>query len=116
MGSSIALHLAQQGMTNVLVLERDLCYSSTSAMLSAGGIRQQFSVPENIMMSKYGASFIKGIDKLEVNGETPNVQFHESGYLFLGRATDHDILRSLYCFWNQHVNYIVALNFLLILC
>ena len=32
-------------------------------MLSAGGIRQQFSVPENIKMSMYGAEFIKKMDQ-----------------------------------------------------
>ena len=48
----------------IAVIERDKTYQSCSAMLSAGGIRQQFSVPENIEMSKYGAEFLKNMDAL----------------------------------------------------
>ena len=60
-------------------------------MLSAGGIRQQFSVEENILMSIYGAHFIKNVDKdLIVDGHVPDVQFHENGYLFL--ATNDAVL------------------------
>jgi hypothetical protein len=33
-------------------------------MLSAGGIRQQFSVPENVKMSIYGAKFLKNMEEL----------------------------------------------------
>ncbi len=94
-GSSIALHLAQSGRKNILVLEKDLCYKTTSAMLSAGGIRQQFSVPENIKMSIYGASFIKNIADLAVDGESiPDVQFHENGYLFLAGTNSKHILET----------------------
>jgi hypothetical protein len=46
------------------VIERDKTYQSCSAMLSAGGIRQQFSVPENVKMSMYGAEFIKNMESL----------------------------------------------------
>eukprot|EP01031_Cornospumella_fuschlensis_P003543 gene3543-4410_t len=60
-----------------------MCFRSTSAMLSAGGIRQQFSVPENIKMSMYGAEFLKNPAQLAVDGEVPDLQFHENGYLFL---------------------------------
>ncbi len=91
-GSSIAYHLASKGATNIIVLERDFCYRSTSAMLSAGGIRQQFSVPENIKMSMYGAEFIKNPQHLAVDGEVPDLQFHQIGYLFLAGHRSRDIL------------------------
>ena len=46
-GSSIAYQLAKLTPNmKILVVERDSTYSKASAMLSAGGIRQQFSVPE----------------------------------------------------------------------
>ena len=47
----------------IAVIERDKSYQKCSAMLSAGGIRQQFSVPENIQMSMYGAEFIKKMNE-----------------------------------------------------
>ncbi|RYH26380.1 FAD-binding oxidoreductase, partial [archaeon] len=79
----------------MVVLEKDLCYRSTSAMLSAGGIRQQFSVPENIKMSMYGAEFLKNPQQLAVDGEIPDLQFHENGYLFLtGDKSKHVMLEN----------------------
>lgn len=52
----------------IAVIERDKTYQSCSAMLSAGGIRQQFSVPENIRMSMYGAEFLKNMEQLGGRG------------------------------------------------
>lgn len=84
MGSSIGLHLALSGLTNVVVIERDKSYRKASSTLSAGGIRQQFSVKENVLMSSYGAEFLKNIHSLGIeDSERPDVQFHENGYLFL---------------------------------
>jgi hypothetical protein len=51
----------------IAVIERDKTYQSCSAMLSAGGIRQQFSVPENVKMSMYGAEFIKNMESLGIS-------------------------------------------------
>ena len=56
-GLSTAYHLASQYCDNdspnmnITVIERDPTYSRSSATLSAGGIRQQFSLKENIQMS-----------------------------------------------------------------
>jgi hypothetical protein len=47
------------------VIEKDPTYTHASTPLSVGGIRQQFSLPENIHMSKYGAAFIKEIQEEE---------------------------------------------------
>ena len=50
-GSMIALHLANlDNARRILVIERDSTYRIASAQLSAGGCRQQFSLPENIRM------------------------------------------------------------------
>ncbi|NXD42730.1 FXRD1 protein, partial [Copsychus sechellarum] len=69
----------------VLVVERDPMYSRASTVLSAGGIRQQFSLRENIQMSRFSASFLRDINKyLGVPNEPPiDIQFQPSGYLFL---------------------------------
>ncbi|NWT61446.1 FXRD1 protein, partial [Erythrocercus mccallii] len=69
----------------VLVVERDPLYSRASTVLSAGGIRQQFSLRENIQMSRFSASFLRNINEhLGVPNEPPiDIQFQPSGYLFL---------------------------------
>ncbi|NWW74238.1 FXRD1 protein, partial [Climacteris rufus] len=74
----------QHGM-RVLVVERDPTYSRASTVLSAGGIRQQFSVRENIQMSRFSARFLRDINEhLGVWNEPPiDIQFQPSGYLFL---------------------------------
>ncbi|NWR19995.1 FXRD1 protein, partial [Emberiza fucata] len=69
----------------VLVVERDPMYSRASTVLSAGGIRQQFSLRENIQMSRFSASFLRNINEyLGVPNEPPiDIQFRPGGYLFL---------------------------------
>jgi len=84
MGSSSAYHLAARapGM-RIAVIERDNAYKHASAMLSAGGIRQQFSLRENVLMSLYGADMLRDPSGLAVDEEVPDLQFIERGYLFL---------------------------------
>ena len=87
MGSSTAYFLASNPDFNgkVLVIEKDPTYAKSSTCLSAGGIRQQFSNTENILLSKFGAGFIKNINSyLQVENDDPvNVDFTENGYLIL---------------------------------
>ncbi|XP_025893925.1 FAD-dependent oxidoreductase domain-containing protein 1, partial [Nothoprocta perdicaria] len=73
------------GAMRVLVVERDPTYSQASTVLSVGGIRQQFSLPENIRLSRFSAAFLRDINEhLGVPGEPPvDLQFNPSGYLFL---------------------------------
>lgn len=84
-GLSTAYHLALAAPNaNITVLERDPTYSRASATLSAGGIRQQFSLKQNIQMSIYGRDFLRSAnDLLRVDDEEFDVQFQEKGYLFL---------------------------------
>ena len=68
----------------VVVVEKDSTYADAATSRSAGGIRQQFSTPENIAMSSFGAAFVKHVgDYLSVEGEAPSIPFTEWGYLFL---------------------------------
>jgi glycine/D-amino acid oxidase-like deaminating enzyme len=55
-GSAIAYFLADCDDFDgtVLVVERDPSYAGCSTALSVGSIRQQFSTPENIEISKFG--------------------------------------------------------------
>jgi FAD-dependent oxidoreductase domain-containing protein 1 len=85
-GSSAAYFLAAQPEFggSIAVVERDPTYTEAATPRSAGGIRQQFSTPENVLISAFGASFIKSAaEHLTVGGEAPNLQVHEGGYLFL---------------------------------
>jgi FAD-dependent oxidoreductase domain-containing protein 1 len=92
MGSSAAFHLSQKEPTmKILCVEKDFSYKINSAMLSCGGIRQQFSCPENILMSIYGIEFLKNMKQLEVNGDIPDIQYHENGYLFLAKGEHNKI-------------------------
>ena len=87
-GASIAYHLAKatQGQgVKIALLERDISYTKASYGLSAGGIRQQFSIEENINMSVYSVEFIKAM------AET--VQWRENGYLFCASENGEHILR-----------------------
>lgn len=89
MGWSVAYWLKQKETSRnsieVVVVEKDPTYSKASTVLSAGGIRQQFSLPLNITLSLASAHFMRHInDYLGVLNEDPvDLQFNQSGYLFL---------------------------------
>ena len=61
MGSSIAWHLAGEAGFDgeIVVVERDPTYARASSALSASSIRQQFSTPLNIHLSRYGIGFLR---------------------------------------------------------
>lgn len=85
-GSSTAYHLAAMGFPadRVAVIERDPTYSEAATPRSLGGIRQQFTTRENMLMSRYGMEFVTSIgDHLAVDGDVPDVGWKEQGYLFL---------------------------------
>ena len=86
-GSSIAYHLkeaAGPGL-DIVMLEKDSTYKNASTVLSVGGIRHQFSLPENILLSKYGMQFMQELPRLlEVDGlPPPDINFQPHGYLTL---------------------------------
>ncbi|XP_068832097.1 FAD-dependent oxidoreductase domain-containing protein 1 isoform X2 [Capricornis sumatraensis] len=89
LGLSVAYWLKrlekQQGAIQVLVVERDHTYARASTVLSVGGIRQQFSLPENVQLSLFSAEFLRNINEyLAVVDDPPlDLQFNPSGYLLL---------------------------------
>ncbi|XP_065293865.1 FAD-dependent oxidoreductase domain-containing protein 1-like [Dermacentor albipictus] len=87
MGSSIAYWLKQRAPESFTlgVLERDLTYARSSTVLSIGGIRQQFSLPENVQLSLFSAEFLRNVKQnLSVlDFDPPDIQFQPHGYLFL---------------------------------
>jgi glycine/D-amino acid oxidase-like deaminating enzyme len=84
-GSSVAYHLAQQGCTKVLVIEREAHQGKGSTGKSMGGVRAQFSTPVNIQMSKYSIDFFSKFD--EVVGHPADYRAH--GYLFCATNEKH---------------------------
>jgi sarcosine oxidase len=96
-GSAVAYFLAAdpgfQG--KVVVVERDPTYAEASTALSVGSVRQQFSTPENIRMSRFGAEFIARIgEHLSVDGEAPDVGWHDGAYLFLATEKGRPVLEA----------------------
>jgi sarcosine oxidase, subunit beta len=84
-GSSVAYHLAQQGCTNVLVIEREAHQGKGSTGKSMGGVRAQFSTPVNIQMSRYSIDFFSTFD--EIVGHPADYRAH--GYLFCATNERH---------------------------
>jgi len=88
-GSSIAYFLTSHPRFSgeVVVVERDPTYRRASSALSASAIRQQFSTPVNIEISRFGIDFLRHVGAhLAVDDDRPDVGLCEPGYLFL--ATD----------------------------
>ena len=63
-GSSVAYHLAEQGCTNVLVIDREAHQGKGSTGKSMGGVRAQFATPVKIQMSLYSIAFLAKFDEV----------------------------------------------------
>jgi glycine/D-amino acid oxidase-like deaminating enzyme len=86
MGSSTAYWLSENPDYdgNIVVIEPDPTYAQSSTALSEASIRHQFSQPVNIKLSMFATEFFSNFhNHVEVNGEAPELPFHETGYLFL---------------------------------
>ncbi len=90
MGASVAFWLKKlQPSLDVLVVERDPTFARASTALAAAGIRQQFSNPVNVEISRYGIQFIKQFqDHLGLDVGIPDLGLRENGYLFLTRTPE----------------------------
>lgn len=96
-GSSIAYFLASSSDFDgrVLVVERDPGHTESSTGRSVGGIRQQFSSPENIEMSLFAVEFVRTAgERLRVGDDVPELSFVENGYLFLASPAGWDTLQA----------------------
>jgi FAD-dependent oxidoreductase domain-containing protein 1 len=90
-GSSIAWHLASDPnfTGTIAVVERDPTYARASSALSASSIRQQFSTPLNIHLSRYGIEFLRQAKELL----GVDLGLKEPGYLFLASPAGEAVLR-----------------------
>ena len=89
-GSAIACFLLEDPLFHgrVTVYERDPTYRRASSALSASSIRQQFSTPENIRMSRFGFEFLRGM--------ADRVGLVESGYLYLASPGYETVMREIH--------------------
>jgi sarcosine oxidase, subunit beta len=78
MGASVAFHLAELGLTDVVLLERETLASGSTSK-SAGGIRAQFADELNVRIA------LRSISEFESFGARvgAEIDFEQSGYLFL---------------------------------
>ena len=90
-GSATAYYLKKNGFAgSVAIIEKDTTYQFGCTGRSLGGIRQQFSTPENIELSKFGLRLIRNL-KAEFGPEA-DVSFHENGYLIMASESGLPIL------------------------
>jgi FAD-dependent oxidoreductase domain-containing protein 1 len=85
MGCSVAYHLMKldPGL-KLAVVERDPTYQNASTTLSMGGVRVQFSLKENILISLYTLKILERFaEEMAVGDNIPDVGFRRDGYLFL---------------------------------
>jgi glycine/D-amino acid oxidase-like deaminating enzyme len=69
---------------SVLVIEKDWTYARSATALSSSSIRHQFSNAINVQVSQFGTEFIRNFKAhVAVDDDTPEIGFHENGYLFL---------------------------------
>jgi glycine/D-amino acid oxidase-like deaminating enzyme len=79
-GSACAYYLKKHGFPgSIAIVEKDTTWQWSATARSAGGLRQQFSTPENIALSTFGIRLVKNL-KQEF-GPDADVGFKEQGYL-----------------------------------
>ncbi|HQU92628.1 MAG TPA: FAD-dependent oxidoreductase [Pyrinomonadaceae bacterium] len=73
-GASVAFHLAERGVRDVLILERESEQGRGSTGAATGGVRAQFETDINIKMSLYSIDFLKNWEHA--------CEYDPKGYLF----------------------------------
>lgn len=88
MGSACAYFLRALGARGrIVIVERDPSYLRCATARSAGGLRTQFSTPENIALSRASLEIIRQ------RGWEIEVTFREQGYLILASDSGLGVLR-----------------------
>ncbi len=91
LGSSIAYFLREEGFRgSIALIERDPSFAHAATTLSCASIRQQFSIPENIRLSRFTLAFFAELKQRF--GADADIAFREKGYLILSSAPGLEIL------------------------
>lgn len=97
MGAATACFLARDHGARVTVVERDPSYAHASSSLSLSSIRQQFSQPVNIALSRWSLGFLRrASDELATADDRHALGLVEPGYLYLATASGEATLRAVH--------------------
>ncbi|NAZ35733.1 FAD-binding oxidoreductase [Rubellimicrobium sp. CFH 75288] len=72
----------------ILVIERDPTYARAASTLSHSCIRQQFGSPVNVLISRFGAEFIRDFPRWMDDPSAPVPRLQSFGYLYLADTED----------------------------
>ncbi len=93
MGSALAYALRREGFTGtVALIERDPAFARSATTLSVASIRQQFSIPENIRLSRWTLGLFHRLGE-EFEAEA-DIGFREKGYLMLASSAGLGVLQA----------------------
>jgi FAD-dependent oxidoreductase domain-containing protein 1 len=96
MGAASACFLARDHGATVTVIERDPSYARASSSLSLSSIRQQFSQPVNMGLSRWSIEFLRRVgDELATPDDRPAIGLVEPGYLYLATSAGEATLRAV---------------------
>ncbi|MBI3348932.1 MAG: FAD-binding oxidoreductase [Burkholderiales bacterium] len=97
MGAATACFLARDHGAAVTVVERDPSFARASSSLSLSSIRQQFSQPVNMALSRWSIDFLRRVAaELAVTDESPAIGLVEPGYLYLATPAGAASLRDVH--------------------
>lgn len=104
MGASTAFWLKQHApRLRIALIERDFSFREASSSLSASSIRQQFTCPVNIELSRFGIEFLRSVaEHLSCSGEPLDLGLTERGYLYLANEGQAVGLRQAQAIQKQH--------------
>jgi FAD-dependent oxidoreductase domain-containing protein 1 len=81
-GASLAWFLREEGFSgSIALIERDPRFGHAATTLSCASIRQQFSIPQNIRLSRFTLGLFRDLKRHF--GEEADIAFREKGYLIL---------------------------------
>ncbi len=92
-GSAVAYFLSTDSAfkgRRIVLIERDPSYAQCSTARAVGGLRQQFSTPENIAMSRFTLELIRQLEA--TFGADADVAFREQGYLIMAGPQGAQVL------------------------
>ena len=93
MGASLAWFLREEGFSgSIALIERDPAFAHAATTLSCASIRQQFSIRDNIRLSRFTLGFFRELT--ERFGQEADIAFNEKGYLILASEEGLPVLQS----------------------